>query len=850
MTNRLPKSFQAKDLSIAFCLFFLPAACLQAQPDFFNFSYNGPDSLTVDIGCSSMLQGNVPNPVVTPKFGGAIITMSMFDPVASGFPYDFMFTSGTVAHIFWFVKDDLGHSHTFEYYINFVDDAPPTFDLTGVFDTLEFSSIVQVPTQTALPVTDNCTAVVSDTFYQTVTPDTCQSGTFTRTWEATDANGNTATYTQTIIIYQDTLPPQITGYPQSGSAACEQLATAYPAWRALQIANFAATDASGVKSLITNAPTTFPPGCKEPLTVKFWAIDNCMIQQIVTVVFTTSDTEDPVVIKPPKDTVAYCSQSDNELAKLREWISTKAYSQVFDSCSYPLTYSMKIGTNTVDSAQVVAAFLASFANGCSAQKVHGLVSVNFFVEDDCGNSALMGNAEFAAIDTLRPTITGTNTTEQCGGANDQTALRTWINAHGNATVTEDCSNFTWTDFTFSTSNGLSGAGTFNAGPYPAVLANNCTWFTDVTFRATDDCGNSNTITLRWSIVDTQAPTFAGLAPSITVHCPNSLPTVPAATVSDNCDATPAITFARIYKDSICDGSYTVRTTWTATDDCGNADSVMQDIFVRDTTRPVFTLIPANKTFRCDTFVLPPVPVMGMNILATDICSPIVSITTATSSFQNPDPAVCGHYSYNIVRTFTATDECQNTRTATQTISVIDNLGPVPGGILDTTVLCNALLPFPAPPPIATDACSGPTAAPTASGQTNTLGNCTDRYTIMVHWSAKDVCNNLTTFNQVLHVIDTVPPALVNIPPNVTVECDAIPLAPPASTFNPSDNCDLSVAVNLVQTEIRNPDPDTCEHWTNYIVKREWTATDNCGNSRTYTQLIQIEDTTPPAIVPP
>lgn len=842
---------------MCFCLFFLHNAGLIAQSGVFDFDPPSPNIVYVDAGCQGTVASMVPT--VSALSPGAVITVSEFNPVASGFLISEQFTVPEVAHVSWDVADDMGHSWTFDFFVFFVDNSPPTFDLTGVFDTLEFSSVVQVPAQTALPISDNCITIVSDTFYQTTPPDTCQSGIFTRTWMATDENSNTAVFTQTIIIYMDTLPPLITGYPQDGSAACEQLATAYPAWRALQIATFAATDASGIKALTNNAPPTFPPGCKMPLTVMFKAIDNCMIQLPVMVTFTTSDTEGPVIITPPKDTVAYCSQSDNELAKLREWISTKAYSQVFDSCSYPLTYTMQIGGIDRDSAQVVTAFLASFANGCdtltvgnqSFAQVHGFVSVNFFVEDDCGNSTFMGNADFGAIDTLPPVIAGTNITEQCGGGNDQTNLQTWINAHGNATVTEDCSDFAWTNFSFTTSSGGSGTGNFNAGPYPTVQANNCAWFTDVTFRATDDCGNSNTKTLRWTIIDTQVPTITGLAPSVTVYCPNPLPIIPAATVSDNCDASVAITFARIYKDSLCDGSYTVLTTWTATDDCGNSASATQNIFVRDTTKPVFTLIPPNKTFRCDTFVLPPVPVMGVDIMATDLCSPVVSINTVTASFQNPDPASCGHYIYNIVRTFTARDECDNTRTATQTISVIDNLGPVPGGILDTTALCSSLVPFPAPVPFATDACSGLTATPdTTMAKTITPGACTDQYTITVHWIASDVCGNTTTFNQVVHVIDTVPPTLVNIPPNITVECDAIPAPPNTIIFNATDNCDNAVSVNLVETEIRHPDPDTCAHWTDYIVKREWIATDNCGNSQTYTQLIQIEDTTPPAIVPP
>lgn len=857
MTNRLPKFLRATPFCVGLFLFCLPTTWLQAQPDFFNFSYNGPTTLFVGPTCSSMLQGNVPDPVVSSTMGFPI-TMSMFDSGASGFPYDFTFSNGTMAHVYWFVKDNMGHSHTYDYFINFEDNSPPTFDLTGVFDTLEFSSIAQVPVQTALPVMDNCTPIVSDTFYQTTPPDTCETGTFTRTWMATDANANTAVFTQTIIIYADTLPPQITGYPQHGSAPCEQLATAYPLWLANQIVLFNATDASGVKSLTHNGPPVFPAGCKEPLMVRFKAVDNCQFQQNVDVIFTTADTESPVLIIAPKDTVAYCSATDNELAKLREWISTKAYHQVFDSCSYPLSYTMKIGNVLKDSAQVVTAFLASFSGGCGPHvignqnysKVHGFVSVDFYVQDDCGNETFMGNADFGAIDTLPPVITGTNATEQCGINNDQTALQTWINAHGNAMVTDDCSDYTWTNFSFSTSSGQVGSGNFNAGPYPSVQANNCSWSVDVTFRTTDDCGNSSTITLRWSIEDTLPPVFTGLQPNITVYCPNPLPSVPAAIVSDNCDANIMVTFARVYDDSLCAGSYTVLTTWTATDDCGNTATATQNIFVSDTTRPVFTLVPGPLTFRCDTFVLPPVPVMGLNIQAMDDCSPVMSITTTINSLQDPNPDSCDHYSYQIIRIFTATDECGNTQTATQSIFVIDNLGPVPGGILDTTALCSALTPFPAPVPIATDACSGLTAPPISTGQTIIPGSCTDTYTIAVHWIATDVCGNTSMFDQLVHVIDTVPPVLMNIPPNITVECDAIPNPPNTDSFNAQDNCLDPVTVTLLETEIRNPDTTSCEHWTDYIIKREWTATDNCGNSQTYTQLIQIEDTTPPVVVPP
>lgn len=817
---------------------------------------NAPDSLAVGVNCNLALQGNIPNPIVTSTIGATIIT-SMFDATASGFPFTQLWTDDEVAHIYWFVEDNMGHSYTFEYFVKFVDNTPPAFNLTGINDTLFFNSVVQVPPAPVIPIMDNCTGF-TQTFVETTKPDTCEAGQFTRTWTATDASGNKSTFTQTIIIAADVTPPTITFGPQPGSSSCELLSTAYPAWLATQVANFSAQDPSGIKSLTNNAPASFPPGCKVPLTVTFKATDNCGLMIPTTAVFTTSDNQGPVVVVEPKDTVGYCSAGGNHLAKLGEWINKHAYLQATDACSAPLSYFMKMNNAVVDSAAVVTAFIASFDGACGTQqignqfvnKVSAFVKVEFYVRDACGTPTFAGEAVYGAVDTLPPVISGTDITEQCGGGNDQAALQNWINAKANATALDDCSASFWTNFSFTTSNGQSGNGTFNAGPYPSIVANNCDWYADVTFRASDECGNNSAKTLRFQIADTLPPVFTGLSPNITVYCPNPLPTTPAATITDNCDLSTNITFTRVYQDSICAGSYTVVTTWKATDDCGNTATIIQNIFVRDTTRPVFTLVPVGLLMRCDTFALPPVPVQGVNINATDLCSPVVSITTNTVSGQNPNPALCSHYSYNITRTFTAKDQCNNTQTATQLISVIDNLPPVPGGVLDTTALCSALTPFPAPAPIAIDACSGPTADPFFVSQETILDTCMGRYTLQLKWIANDVCGNQVEFLQLVHVVDTLAPTLSNIPANITVECDAIPEAPNSSTFIGADNCSTTVDVSFKETEIRNPDLSSCDHWTNYTVRREWTATDDCGNARVYTQNIQIEDTTPPAVVPP
>ncbi len=845
-------------------LFCLPIG-LNAQVNKFNFNYSGPSVVSAGPDCSQTLANAVmPLPTVTSTMG-AIITMSMQDPTETtdNFGFNDAIPAPYTLLVGWLVKDNMGNSAFFYFPITIVDLTPPVFDLTNHPSTMNLGSVVQVPAAVNPPVTDNCTPSnqIVVTFSQTTPPDTCLAGTFTRTWKATDLVGNTTTFTQTINITADMLPPLVGSPPLNGSAPCAQLATAYPNWLATQLnTNFMVSDVSGIKSKTSNGPATFPAGCAMPLTVTFRATDNCNLFTTRTATFTTSDNTPPKVLTPARDTVGFCSPTNGQLLALGKWINKHGYQQSIDSCTLPsaLVYSMQIGGVTRDSAQVVAALLASFANGCSSQtintqmydQVRGKVTVDFFVRDACGNQSPAGQATFIVRDTLPPVITGVNVTEECGGINDQTVLNAWINAHGNATATDDCSSTSWKNFSFLTSTGQTGNGNFNSGPYPTVVANNCTWYVDVTFRSMDECGNVGAKTLRFRITDMTVPVIAGFSPVVTVYCPNTAPANPTATASDNCDASVALVHSLPATTLLnCSGNYDVRFTWTATDDCGNTSTAIQTFQVRDTTGPVFTLVPAPKTFRCDTFVLPAPVVKGLNIDADDACSVVQqNITTQTISNQDPNPAVCGHYNYQITRIFTATDDCGNSRTATQVLTIVDNLGPVPTGTLDTTVVCE-VTPLVSPPK-ALDACSGITAPPVFLNQVMTSGPCENNYLLTLNWRAQDVCGNTTLFSQAIHVHDVSPPTLSGGPANITVECDAIPPPPAISTFTTSDNCDQTVSVSLAETETRDPDPTHCAHWTNYQLHRTWTASDNCGNTSVYTQTIQIEDHTAPIITLP
>ncbi|MCB9356078.1 MAG: gliding motility-associated C-terminal domain-containing protein [Lewinellaceae bacterium] len=854
MTNRLHRHFLAVPALLVFCFSIFPFLGLIAQPGFFNFT--PPAQTTINVGptCSASMADSLALPTVTSTVG-ANITMSMLDTSMVMWEYDDLWTAPTLNIVVpWLVKDDQGHMHTFMFTVSFVDATPPVFDLMGTPPTASYGSIVQVPLPPNITATD-CTPVTV-TYVQSTPPDTCAAGVFTRTWTAKDTFNNTSVFTQTITISADILPPVIAIPPQNGSAPCEQLASAYPAWLAQQMSIFSANDVSGIKSYTNNGPAAFPPGCAVPLTVTFRATDNCNLFTTATAVFTTSDNKPPVIPVAPMDTVAYCSPGGDHLTKLGEWISAHAFLEAHDSCSQDsfLTYTMQMNGTPSDSAQVVAAFLASYANGCDSQlvgsqwygKVRGTVLVNFFVTDACGNQAVAGQAMFGAIDTLPPVLNGSNTVEQCGSGDDDASLQAWINLHGNASVSDDCSSTTWTDFSYTTSDGQSGNGSFGSGPYPPVQAFNCNWYADVTFRATDDCGNIGSLTLRFQIQDNEMPVISGFPDTVTLSCPNPVPVMPAGFITDNCDSSMVVDYTFTTSDTLCPGSYTMHVTWSATDDCGNTGTATQTVLVRDTQGPLFTLVPPPDTMRCDTFMLPPDAVMGVDIDAADNCSQVTGITTQVVSMQDPDPANCGHYSYDIIRTFTATDECGNTSTTTQVIRVIDNLGPMPGGLIDTTIVCEVQPVLPPPSPV--DACSGATDVPVFINETVTAGPCDDSYTLTRFWQAEDVCGNTSVIEQLIHVQDTVAPVLSNIPADVTVECDAIPDPPDPSIFDADDNCDEDVTIVLSESEIRDPDTMGCAHWTNYILVRTWTASDNCGNTKAYTQHINIQDNTGPVIV--
>ncbi len=836
-----------------------------AQSSAFQFSYPGPDTLSVGPTCTSNLLGRLGTPTVTPTTPGASISLSEFNPSASGFTLNTQLGVGQhIVH--WSVSDNLGNSHTFTFPIVLKDQTAPTINTGSLPGNITYASIALVPPPPTLTATDNCTpsANIVLQFDEQGAPALCQAGVMTRTWTATDMVGNSARFTQTITILADQFPPQITTWPSSTSQPCTQNNNPnYQSWLAAQMSSFAATDASGTPVLANQGPSSYPPGCAQNVTVTFTATDACNNTATATATFATSDAQKPVAVQEARDSIVYCTSATNHTSALAHWILLHGRALATDACTpnNQLLWFMEINGTQLDSAQVQAAFAQSFTQGCQPRmvgnqvypRVSGLIDVDFYVRDLCNNIEHLGKASFAAIDTTKPQIIAPPPTvvQPCLGANNNNAIRNWVQNHGNAVASDYCSNAYWSNYyTWRHKNGFAGSGNPATGPYPIIPPDSCSWWVDATFFVSDGCGNQDSVKVRYNMIDQIPPVFTNLPVVDTFSCNTGIPSGYTTPATDACLAPVQVGYAVEQIAQPCPGTTVHRITWTATDRCGNTATATSRVVLIDRQGPEFTLVPHPYTVTCDAFVLPPPATTG-TISATDLCSGVSSITTDTTNTRSTDSTLCGFSQYTVRRVFIATDGCGNTTTATQLITVIDTVGPVFSGFLDTLVNCSSIsdpMSVNFPLPTTRDACNLRPYAIQSVGRTVTAGNCADNYNLTLRWSATDACGNTSTFTQVVRARDTIAPMLIGVPANAVVDCAAIPQAPGlGSGLHGADNCDTDISVILNETEIRVPNNANCDHY-NYELRREWVATDNCGNHRVYTQLLTVRDSTPPIII--
>jgi hypothetical protein len=211
---------------------------------------------------------------------------------------------------------------------------------------------------------------------------------------------------------------------------------------------------------------------------------------------------------------------------------------------------------------------------------------------------------------------------------------------GSATATDDCSGVA------SIAHGDSVAPGNCAGNFVITR----------TWTATDGCGNSSSCVQTITVTDTTAPDI-DCPPDVGVDC--SAPTDPgstgSATATDDCSGVASIAHGDSVAPGNCAGNFVITRTWTATDGCGNSSSCVQTITVTDTTAPDITCPPDLTVTGCCVAAG-----IGM-ATATDDCSDVTVTNDSPGTFCAGATVV----------TWTATDECGNSSSCQQTVTVVD-----------------------------------------------------------------------------------------------------------------------------------------------------------------------------------
>jgi uncharacterized repeat protein (TIGR01451 family) len=229
--------------------------------------------------------------------------------------------------------------------------------------------------------------------------------------------------------------------------------------------------------------------------------------------------------------------------------------------------------------------------------------------------------------------------------------------------------------------------------------------------------------------DATAPTITLNGPNpLTVECHGTF-TDPGAVAHDACAGDFAATASGSVNPNVV-GQYTI--TYNATDPSGHAAApVTRTVNVVDTTAPVVTPPPnvsvstGSGASSCSTVVSD--AVLG-SATASDACNGGLSVSRSGVPAGNVFPVG------QTTITYSATDASQNTGTATQIVTVVDNTPPTiscPANIVvEPTCPSGAFVNYPVP--VGTDNCAGAITTRTAglaSGSIFPIGTTTVTYSV-------------------------------------------------------------------------------------------------------------------------
>jgi len=198
------------------------------------------------------------------------------------------------------------------------------------------------------------------------------------------------------------------------------------------------------------------------------------------------------------------------------------------------------------------------------------------------------------------------------------------------------------------------------------------------------------------------------------------------------------------------------------------------------------------------------------------------------------PGNCAN-SYVVTRTWTFVDACGNPSSVSQTINVHDDIPPVPPvAPADVTVSCGGEVPEMISL-TANDACAGEI---TVQGtDVVTPGECKNSFSVVRTWTFADACGNTSQVSQNIIVHDTTAPVISQAPENISISCSGD--VPRPVSLTAIDNCSGNITSEPVDSIVQGDCPNS------FVLTRTWTFVDDCGNPSSVSQIITVNDETPP-----
>ena len=341
-----------------------------------------------------------------------------------------------------------------------------------------------------------------------------------------------------------------------------------------------------------------------------------------------------------------------------------------------------------------------------------------------------------------------------------------------------------------------------------------------------------------SLCDDVPPVLAGIPQDIVIECSDELPIAPTIGVEITATDVSGDNFEIVLTEESTQGetgdacgnsNYTITRTWTVTDECDNVATATQVITVQDTQVPSIVNVPEDVTIECDE----PLPTAEPTI--TDNCGQVTIEVNDTEQVGD-----CGATRI-VTRTWTATDDCGNTTSAEQIITIQDETPATISCPTDITINCDEpIAPTNTGEATAIDNCdiAGAITINFSDQNNGTVEECGGNQGVFIRtWEARDDCGNVSTCEQRITIEDNSAPTIV-CAENVTVSCEDS--TEPAATGSPTatDNCSAAGNITFDFVDDDSAVLAGCGGISG-VLKRTWTATDECGNVNDCEQLLSL-----------